>query len=530
MHLLSLLLGHYEKDKPFYLYRAEGTNTLLFRFADVVSIFNLTADRLPSDGSYFVDRESPYDAYVTTTDLAILAIRQNKFLLAELCKLKPMDYAASLDESILSNLPRFVYHKSRKDDTQYTATHLTVVDHSTFKVKSEPKSPPPLSNHISSDPMALNTMLIGAGSQQQQQQIRRPSRVLEEQPLPKKQKKDELPTLLPKSVHTVSSQQPQASSLLAKRLNNNKNARHLTIYAPSYGEQLNTAIRSAPLNSNFRQQTKYNQQHYHPHHSNQLTQPHPLSQATMLSPSSSNATSATHSEFAIPPIVPSQHQQQPHIHHPPHTAHPSSMHHPSHFPPHSPQYPPPPPPPPSTNSGFNFSATRNETIPKTPTHNLLQKQQFMQPFEHLFDTIETTRTLKSTLDDQIRRSSTLIQTLQTSSTTIESLVRNQVKEAQKEVMHRLEDRMEEFVSRLATVERRINHSHSMDTITEEEEDVVEAVDRRKRLTPSLRTSQEPLVNPPTIVKSQHDIGLSEYQQMLDTLRERLDRLERQLES
>ncbi|OBZ85271.1 hypothetical protein A0J61_06682 [Choanephora cucurbitarum] len=188
--------------------------------------------------------------------------------------------------------------------------------------------------------------------------------------------------------------------------------------------------------------------------------------------------------------------------------------------------------PPSTNSGFNFSAaTRNETIPKTPTHNLLQKQQFMQPFEHLFDTIETTRTLKSTLDDQIRRSSTLIQTLQTSSTTIESLVRNQVKEAQKEVMHRLEDRMEEFVSRLATVERKINnHSHSMDTITEEEEEVVEAVDRRKRLTPSLRTSQEPLVNPPTIVKSQHDIGLSEYQQMLDTLRERLDRLERQLES
>lgn len=173
MHLLSLLLGHYEKDKPFYLYRAEGTNTLLFRFADVVSIFNLTADRLPSDGSYFIDRESPYDAYVTTTDLAALAVRQNKFLLAELCKLKPMDYAASLDESILSNLPRFVYHQSRKDDTQYTATHLTVVDHSTFKIKSEPKSPPPLSNHISSDPMALNTMLIGAGSQQQ---IRRPSR------------------------------------------------------------------------------------------------------------------------------------------------------------------------------------------------------------------------------------------------------------------------------------------------------------------------------------------------------------------
>ncbi|KAI8374862.1 hypothetical protein BD560DRAFT_446048 [Blakeslea trispora] len=550
MHLLSLLLGHYEKDRPFYLYRAEGTNTLLFKFTDVVSIFNLTADRLPPDGSYFVDKESPYDAYVTTTDLASLAIQQNKFLLAELCKLKPVDYAASLAESILSNLPQFVYSKSRKDDAHYTATHLTVVNQSAFKIKSEPKSPPPLSNHTSSDPMALNT-IIGAGSQQQLQQshMRRPSRVLEEQPLLKKQKKDELPTLLPKSVHTVSSQQPQASSLLAKRLNNNKNARHLTIYAPSYGEPLSTAIRSAPLNSNFRQQTKYNPP-YHHHHHHQPTQPHPLSQATMVSPSSSsNATSATHSEFAIPPIVPSQQQQQQqqHVHHPPHTAHPSSMHHPSHFPPQSPQYPPP-----SSNNNTNnnsssssgypsgFSATtsihhvRNEAIPKTPTHNSLQKQQFMQPFEHLFDTIETTRTLKTTLDDQIRRSSTLIQTLQTSSTTIESLVRNQVKEAQKEMMHRLEDRLEEFMNRLATVERKANNHHpSMDTITEEEEEEQqqqnEAFNRRKRPT-SLRVSQEPLVNPPTIVKSQHDIGLSEYQQMLDTLRERLDRLERQLET
>lgn len=39
----------------------------------------------------------------------------------------------------------------------------------------------------------------------------------------------------------------------------------------------------------------------------------------------------------------------------------------------------------------------------------------------------------------------------------------------------------------------------------------------------------PLVSPPTIVKSQNDIGPQEYHAMLDTLRERLDRLERQLD-
>ncbi|RCI04171.1 hypothetical protein CU098_000439 [Rhizopus stolonifer] len=216
----------------------------------------------------------------------------------------------------------------------------------------------------------------------------------------------------------------------------------------------------------------------------------------MISPATS---SATHSEFAIPPIVPSQQQQ------PPHTAHPSSRHH---FPPpHSPQY-----------AAFSHLSGRTAE-PKTPTHGSLQRQQFMQPFEHLFDTIETTRTLKSTLDDQIRRSSALIQTLQASSTTVEGLIRNQMKELQKEVMHRMEDRLEDMYSRVSSLEKR------MVGTTEEQED-----NRRSQSTTPSRRLQESLISPPTIVRSQHDIGPQEYHHMLDALRERLDRLERQMES
>lgn len=245
----------------------------------------------------------------------------------------------------------------------------------------------------------------------------------------------------------------------------------------------------------------------------------------MISPAT---TSATNSEFAIPPIVPSQQQQQQQV---PHTAHPSSMHH--HFPPHSPQYP-------SSAYGHSFPVTSGRVPevptssaaaplpPKTPTtnsHAALQRQQFMQPFEHLFDTIETTRTLKSTLDDQIRRSSTLIQTLQASSTTIEGLVRNQIKEAQKEIMRRMEDSLDNLFHRINSLERRVVNGGS---VGDEEAEGDEAI--AKNHSTSRSTKKSDLVSPPTIVKSQNDIGPNEYHTMLDTLRERLDRLERQIES
>ncbi|KAI7906104.1 uncharacterized protein BX663DRAFT_558664 [Cokeromyces recurvatus] len=555
MNLLSLLLGHYNNNnKPFYLYRFEHTSHLLFKFEDIAFLFNLKHDLLETDSvPCYQDKQNLTDIYLTTTELARLAIKHNKFLLAELCKLKPGDYAASLDESILSKLSRLNYHKSKKDDSQFTITQIqlqwAINQENSNKVKSEPTSPPSISTHRS-DPMALDTMLIGAGSQQQ---TRRLSRTLEEQPN-KKQKKnnsDDSTSIphLPKPIHTVSSQQ-QASTLLAKRLgglnnsSSNKNTRNLTIYTPSYGEQLN-GIRSAPLHSKFPHGKPQQQQQQ---------QPHPLSQATMLSPASSTTVN---SEFAIPPIVPSQQQlqqQQAPYHQPPHTAHPSSIHpsdthttsnsnstnnhlgyhqqHP-HFPPRSPQYYP------STAYGHSFPVTSGRVVmteashssllpPKTPTtlhpngSSSLQKQQFMQPFEHLFETIETTRTLKSTLDDQIRRSSTLIQTLQTSSTTIESLIRSQIKEAQKEILQRMEDSIETLFKRISSLERRMVSY----VVTEQKSSDENNCEVRS-------SSQEPsslLISPPTIVKSQQDIGPNEYFTMLETLRERLDKLERQLES
>ncbi|KAG1114468.1 hypothetical protein G6F42_014175 [Rhizopus arrhizus] len=201
---------------------------------------------------------------------------------------------------------------------------------------------------------------------------------------------------------------------------------------------------------------------------------------------------------------------------------------------HSPQYP-------ASAFGHSFPVTSGRVEPPTKP-STLQRQQFMQPFEHLFDTIETTRNLKSTLDDQIRRSSTLIQTLQASSTTIEGLVRNQIKEAQKEIMHRMEDSIDGLFHRISLLERRFNSTAEDRHEASDVSPSSSASQGNNHSTtplpahpppPSSRQQQQQqqdLISPPTIVRSQHDIGPNEYHSMLDTLRERLDRLEKQLES
>ncbi|KAG2227875.1 hypothetical protein INT45_002113 [Circinella minor] len=300
-------------------------------------------------------------------------------------------------------------------------------------------------------------------------------------------------------------------------------------------------------------------------------------------------------EFAIPPIVPSQQQ-------PPLTAHPSST---AYYPyMASPMYQRNS----NNTSGSNNNSGNNNNSsgssgsssnngnsnqhhppvtgalpttarevplpPQTPTTNSfgsLQRQQFLQPFEHLFETIETSRTLKTTLDDQIRRSSTLMQTLQASSTTIEGLVRNQIKEAQKEMMAEMDATFENILQRIEKLERVEGKEHLRQKQGQEDEEEEEEEEERRRVgieTPpppvptsattlsshknkrrqdeeeqgeddnnngepsSSRTTKSNgfLRSPPTIVRSQNDIGPNEYHGLLNALRERLDRLERQFDN
>jgi hypothetical protein len=188
MKIDSLLLGHFvnscDDRHPFYLYRSKDSTMLLFKLVDVCSFFNLPelpVSSLPPD-SYCDEQQV---IYLSTPALTQVAIKHNKFLLAELCKLKPSDYAANLADSILSTMPSLECSKDYKKNN-YSETDISIspLSPSHHPVKSEPLSPPlpsatnnnnnsPSASIRKSDPMALDSMLThntnGAGSQSRKQ-------------------------------------------------------------------------------------------------------------------------------------------------------------------------------------------------------------------------------------------------------------------------------------------------------------------------------------------------------------------------
>ncbi|KAI8389399.1 hypothetical protein BD560DRAFT_486064 [Blakeslea trispora] len=633
MKVLSQLLGRYsDRNKPLILFRLPETDTLFYRLSDIEPLFDLPPINFKRETykNCYRDHE---DTYLNTKVLEELARKYNRPLLGDLCKLKPDDYNVGLADPILQSFPKF--KRASKEDHIWESVQLPlenledIVEYDKRGIertiiKSEPTSPPPISQVVETrNAMALDKVLLSSS------ELRKQSMLDLERPPTKRQRvstsntsspnhevtasvpdreKRILNSNTPRSARRLQSSYPPLEKVdnshdKKRQSSKHKNSLNLTIFAPSYHEQL-AGVRSAPINSNFnysmqqpqpqQHRAQYggtNQNHFH---GSTLQTIAPAS-ATIVRPAPfAHQPSPRRHEFAIPPIVPSQQQ-------PPHSAHPTSRETISYqqyvaspslygngHPAQAKLHPPPPPPPPSTatSSTYNFTSkvsqqqTRshdNQQLavnaasvplpPKTPTTNsfaALQRQQYLQPFEHLFDTIETTRTLKTTLDDQIRRSSSLMQTLQASVTTIEGLVRNQVKEVQWEMMSQVERTMDGLVRRLEALEHRLdrpnlnghsrkqikpsvnespvttttsaNHSlpSPLPSATKEErsaaEDLVAFSERRRENNSSDQLLSEELQTPPTIVRSQNDIGPQEYHTMLNTLRERLDRLERQIET
>jgi hypothetical protein len=102
MKVQSQLLGRYSsRNKPFILFRLPETETLLYRLSDIKPLFNLPNINITE---YYRDQD---DIYLDTTSLANLALEHNRYLLAELCKLRSGDYSAGLADVILETFPNF---------------------------------------------------------------------------------------------------------------------------------------------------------------------------------------------------------------------------------------------------------------------------------------------------------------------------------------------------------------------------------------------------------------------------------------
>ncbi|KAI7903654.1 uncharacterized protein BX663DRAFT_507220 [Cokeromyces recurvatus] len=605
MKVLSQLLGRYSNcNKPLILFRLPDTDTLFYRLSDIEPLFNLPSLSF-KNASYKGCYRDHEDTYLNTTVLSEIAKQHNRHLLIELCKLKPDDYNVGLADAILQTFPQF--KRAPKEEHIWESVQLPlenlediIENESTIKtIKTEPTSPPLINQIIpeTRNAMALDKVLLNSNKSRRQsinesdrpnnkrQRIgaatSSPSNEISSTTSGTSNREKRQQSLSSINIGTNLIKQPrkvqshptteidkvqQQTSLpndKKKSSSKHKNTLNLTIFAPSYHEQL-TGIRSAPLNSNFGKsnppQPQYNRSNY-VNGSIPYNASIPPASATVNRPFYAHPPSLKKHEFAIPPIVPSQQQ-------PPHSAHSTTNRENMAFQQYGHYYKQHPP-----TSVYNNHSQRQRTHeqiaataanvplpPKTPTTNsfaALQRQQYLQPFEHLFDTIETTRTLKSTLDDQIRRSSTLMQTLQASVTTIEGLVRNQVKEAQWEIVSQLERKIEGLLNRIEVIENRFakkqqsenkvetklsdrSNQHSipspLPSATKEERTVAEELiafsERRRDNTIQQQQQQQSddLQTPPTIVRSQNDIGPKEYQSMLNTLRDRLDRLERQIEA
>ncbi|KAF9981815.1 hypothetical protein BGZ65_003545 [Modicella reniformis] len=80
------------------------------------------------------------------------------------------------------------------------------------------------------------------------------------------------------------------------------------------------------------------------------------------------------------------------------------------------------------------------------------KHMFMETVSSLFDSVDSSRSLKYTLEEQIRKSAQLLQTLKTSGTMIENLVRGQFKELERGVIDRFESDIEYLNARVRQLE------------------------------------------------------------------------------
>ncbi|KAG0343661.1 hypothetical protein BG005_002265 [Podila minutissima] len=233
---------------------------------------------------------------------------------------------------------------------------------------------------------------------------------------------------------------------------NPKNAKSLTIFAPSYSES-SLSIQSAPLQPSHGHGRPLGHSHlphalnHHPMSSmNPRTsqplghhKPHPFSQsqATPRSPTklSGHAKKASRGLLRQPnhdhsnsgtlpaPILSSHTGPLPSpMYPPPHHAHPSTPFLPHHH----------------SSSGPATSAS--------------SKHVFMETISGLYDSVDSTKSLKYTLEEQIRKSAQLLQTLQASGTMIESLVRGQFKELEKGVIERFENELEHLAVRVKALE------------------------------------------------------------------------------
>ncbi|KAI8597039.1 hypothetical protein EDD21DRAFT_229549 [Dissophora ornata] len=221
-----------------------------------------------------------------------------------------------------------------------------------------------------------------------------------------------------------------------------KNAKSLTIFAPSYSDS-SLSIHSAPLQpSHAHQAMSMNPRTSQPIRNH--TQPHPLSlqaqhTGTIPQPLRSPKTAGhvkkpSRVTLRTVPHTAGLDNSSGTLPAPILSSHTGPLPSPA-------MYPIPPTP---------FHPSSHASLGGPAGH--VSKPAFMETVSSLFDSVDSSRSLKHTLEEQIRKSAQLLQTLQSSGTMIESLVRGQFKELEKGVIERFEGELEYLSTRVRLLE------------------------------------------------------------------------------
>ncbi|ORZ05107.1 hypothetical protein BCR42DRAFT_428720 [Absidia repens] len=111
--------------------------------------------------------------------------------------------------------------------------------------------------------------------------------------------------------------------------------------------------------------------------------------------------------------------------------------------------------PPSRTSGHHHRyPPSSPSIPSSVMAATTKKQQFLQPFEHLFATLEHTRGQKTKLDDTIRQSSALMSKIQQQSSP--NKVADKVMDLMEAWMSPYLAQMQHCIDRLEILEEKVN--------------------------------------------------------------------------
>ncbi|CAG8610071.1 6539_t:CDS:2 [Paraglomus brasilianum] len=153
------------------------------------------------------------------------------------------------------------------------------------------------------------------------------------------------------------------------------------------------------------------------------------------------------------------------------------------------------------------------------------KDSFIQVFDTFYDAVADTHSLKNTLEEQIRKTSALLQTLQSSGLMIESLVRGQVREMQREVISDLTS----IEKRVARVEERMNCVTSSPPLDcDRRLSEISTVSSDSGYSGSSKSAMSPRTPEAFSRRESQDVPKKDYENVLTQLKARLESLERRM--